>query len=119
MSLIVVVDDDPLFTQTITTVLTLAGYIVSAHLTFAGAEEFIRANTVDALVADLHLKDGNGWDLIELAREQQPDLGVVVVSGYYDALAEENARRFGVAVLTKPFNPDDLISVVDGITRGT
>lgn len=119
MPLVVVVDDDPLFTQTITTALTLAGYIVSAHLSFTGAEEYLRANTVDALVSDLHLNDGSGWDLIALARERQPDLGVVVVSGYYDALAEENARRFGVAVLTKPFDPGDLMDVLNGMTGRT
>ena len=117
MPLIVVVDDDPLFTQTITAVLRLADYTVSPHLTIAAAQAYLCEHPVDVLVADLRLGDENGWDLIEFAREQQPDLNIVVVSGYYDALAEENGRRFGVAVLTKPFDPDDLLRVLNGMTR--
>jgi two-component system nitrogen regulation response regulator NtrX len=115
MALIVVVDDDPLFTHAVTSVLGFAGYAVSSHLTLKGGLEFLGANTADLLVADLHLEDGSGWDLIAFAREHQPDLRVVVVSGYYDALAEENARRFGVAVLTKPIDLDDLINVINGM----
>jgi CheY-like chemotaxis protein len=115
MALIVVVDDDPLFTQTISALLKGEGHTVSAHLSCAAGQDFLAAHRADVLVADLHLEDGSGWDLIAFARRRQPELSVLVVSGYYDALAEENARRFGVAVLTKPFDPDDLITIVNGM----
>ena len=114
--LVVIVDDDPLFAHATAVILGFAGYEVSTHLSLQGGLEFLGSHTADVLVADLHLEDGSGWDLIAFAREHLPDLSVVVVSGYYDALAEENARRFGVAVLTKPFDPDDLINVVNGMT---
>lgn len=116
MPLVVIVDDDPLFAHATAVILGFAGYEVSTHLSLQGGLEFLGSNTPDVLVADLHLEDGSGWDLIAFAREHLPDLSIVVVSGYYDALAEENARRFGVAVLTKPFDPDDLIKVVNGMT---
>ncbi len=117
MPLVVIVDDDPLFAHATAVVLGFAGYEVSTHLSLQTGLEFLRANRhADVLVADLHLEDGSGWDLIAFAREHLPDLSIVVVSGYYDALAEENARRFGVAVLTKPFDPDDLINLINGMT---
>jgi DNA-binding NtrC family response regulator len=100
-------------------VLGFAGYVVTPCLTYKDALAHLSAHTADVLVTDLRLEDGNGWDLVKFVREQQPHIGVVVVSGYYDALAEENARRFGVAVLTKPFDPEDLVTVVKGMAADT
>ena len=117
MPLVVIVDDDPLFLHATAVVLGFAGYEVSSHLSLQGGLQFLGTDhAAEVLVADLHLEDGSGWDLIAFAREHRPEMSIVVVSGYYDALAEENARRFGVAVLTKPFDPNDLIEVINGMT---
>jgi FixJ family two-component response regulator len=117
MPLVVMVDDDPLFIKGIAIVLGLAGYEVRAFLSLQEGLDYFATETAAVLIADLNLGDGSGWDLIEFVRERRPEVGVVVVSGYYDALADENARRFGVAVLTKPFDTDDLIEVIRGLTE--
>ena len=61
------------------------------------------------MVSDVGLPGMNGRDLANLAREAQPDLKVLFVTGYAESAAIRS--RFlapGMDLLTKPFTLDAL-----------
>jgi len=71
----------------------------------------------DVLVADINLGEGvTGFDIARRARQLQPDLQVVYITGHAAHL-----DRFGVpnaVMFPKPFYPDDLAETVVGMVEG-
>jgi two-component system, NtrC family, response regulator AtoC len=114
---IFLVDDDENFARTTAALLTAEGYSVTTELSYVSAMRTLSNDIPDAVITDLRFDDGDGWDIVQYVRQRRPDVPIVIVSGYYDTLAEENARRLAVAVLTKPFEPDDLIELLRSLHK--
>ena len=67
----------------------------------------------DLILCDVVLKDGRGPDLIQQALAWQPDLAVVLMSGYSDERRQwERIREAGWTFLKKPVAMADLLSQV-------
>jgi DNA-binding response OmpR family regulator len=71
-------------------------------------------NSIDFLVADVSLPDGNGCELAIALKRLQPELRVLFISGHVGA---EVCRFYGLDVndshyLRKPFEPADLLQHV-------
>lgn len=84
----------------------------------AGGEEALEvwreeADGIDVLVSDMVMPGLGGLDLVRAMREDNPDLKVVLVSGYA-AEAEERLAGLGggVTFLAKPVDPDRLLAAV-------
>ncbi len=120
---IAVVDDEPSFLDLLQEVLTDDGY--EAHRFPGGAADYPRVRDLapDAIILDIRMEDPRtGWDL--LARMRRDDvLGatpIIVCSGDLPLLREraEDLERLGAAVLAKPFDLDDLLTLLDRLTGG-
>ncbi len=71
------------------------------------------ARALDLLVSDVVMPGVDGYTLSRLAREERPDLRVVLMSGYADdALAPGLADDPGIRFLAKPFSLADLVDTV-------
>jgi len=72
-------------------------------------------------VSDVRLPDGNGANLAEELRGQQPALRIVLVSGFAEGDALEIAERNQFPLLHKPFAAEALARTVrdalDGRSR--
>lgn len=107
---ILVVDDD----QTICTVcalsLTQAGYAVSVATEAAEGLRVLRAEgPFDLLLADIHMPGISGLALAETARELDPAIAVVIMTGHTSMDTLHQAVRQGVAdFLSKPFELEEL-----------
>jgi len=120
---IAVVDDEPSVLDLLQEVLSDAGY--EAHPCPGGAADYPRVRDLapDAIVLDIHMEDPRtGWDLLNRMRRDAV-LGatpVIVCSGDLPLLHERAAdlERLGGAVLAKPFDLDDLLTILDRITDG-
>jgi DNA-binding NtrC family response regulator len=67
---------------------------------------------IDMLVTDLVLPgELNGVALARAVRRERPDLPVLLITGYSDALVGEG-EAIGMPVLTKPFSRSDLAKAV-------
>jgi two-component system, NtrC family, nitrogen regulation response regulator NtrX len=110
---IVVVDDEDNVVASVRLVLEGAGYEVSVC---RSADEFRRhllRSHADACLLDVRLPDGNGIDLLTLARERRPQAPVVMISGHAtiaDAVAATRAGAFDF--LEKPLGRDRLLLAV-------
>lgn len=111
--LVCIVDDETVVRASFATLLRAAGYSVR---TFAGADEFLACDAVDAaacLVLDIHLGDANGLDFQQELLDSQKPIPVILISGYADVPMTVRAMRAGaVTVLPKPFDHIELLAAI-------
>ncbi|HEX4824733.1 MAG TPA: response regulator [Candidatus Polarisedimenticolaceae bacterium] len=70
------------------------------------------AEGADIVVTDWRMPIYDGLRLLESCRRLKPRLPVVMLTGYADPWLEDRVRRLGGILLTKPFDPADLIAQV-------
>ena len=73
------------------------------------ALERIRARSYDAAVVDLKMPQMSGIELLRAIRKIDPDVAVILVTGYASVETAVEAMKEGASdYLAKPFTPDDL-----------
>jgi two-component system, sensor histidine kinase SagS len=112
---VLVADDEQTIRETIAGVLRKAG--CSVEVVSDGAEAIARLNagSYDLLVADIRMPVKNGYEVFAHARDRQPDIAVILMTGFgYDPNHSiVRARKEGLnAVLFKPFKVDQLLTEV-------
>ena len=110
---VLAVDDDPDVLALVSRILASAGYRVLEAVGVADALRMAEQTPPHALITDVALRDGDGYRVVEGVRRFQPDLAVVITSGF----AQDPARlsRFidqGVGFVQKPFTPAQLLEAL-------
>jgi DNA-binding NtrC family response regulator len=73
------------------------------------ALEKVRNRSYDAAVLDLKMPQMNGIDLLRTIRQIDPDVAVVMVTGYATIETAVEAMKEGACdYLSKPFTPEEL-----------
>ncbi|MBX3468408.1 MAG: sigma-54-dependent Fis family transcriptional regulator [Planctomycetes bacterium] len=79
----------------------------------ARAVERLKDEAFDVMVTDIRMPGVDGVTLLRKAREHDPDLPVLMITGFPTIETAVECLRLGaVDYLTKPFLPDDLLSNV-------
>ncbi|MCW5548762.1 MAG: sigma-54-dependent Fis family transcriptional regulator [Opitutaceae bacterium] len=79
----------------------------------ARAVERLKDEAFDVMVTDIRMPGIDGVTLLRRAREHDPDLPVLMITGFPTIETAVECLRLGaVDYLTKPFLPDDLLSNV-------
>jgi ActR/RegA family two-component response regulator len=115
---ILVVDDDPVFCQTLKDILTMRGYRVETETNPHKVLGHLEKDYKLAVVLDLKLGEVNGTDVLKEIRARYPDKPVVLVTGYREemALSIEKGRKIGAyTCMYKPLEIDDLLQVFEDI----
>ncbi|NVN88755.1 MAG: PAS domain S-box protein [Rhodopseudomonas sp.] len=119
---ILIVEDDPHVRSFAVMCLRSLGYVVIAAIDGNDALQKLGSNVaIDVLFTDIVMPGGiNGWELAGLAQKQNPDLRVLLTSGYaLDTVAGRSRVRDGSVILTKPYRKAELArrlrDVVDGV----
>jgi len=114
---ILLVDDESALVDMGKEILTARGYSVTAvdsgkaaleELTTAISDESSPAG-IDLLITDIVMPNMDGQRLAELAREQQPHLKVLFVSGFNQAAAIKLQPGY-TDLLSKPFSANELLT---------
>jgi two-component system, cell cycle sensor histidine kinase and response regulator CckA len=106
---VLLVEDDASVRDVAALFLKNCGYEVLVATRGSEALEHLRTKPVDLLVTDVILPMLNGRQLFEQARELQPEIGVVFMSGYTDdVIAPHGVLEPGVAFVEKPFSQETL-----------
>lgn len=115
---ILVVDDEPNLLVTYRLILQQQGYEVSAALSAAAARELLASQPLDLLLCDLSLeKQESGFDVIEFAREINPSMPTVLLTGYATQDANDLAEERGIPVLFKPIDIKQLLQTIAEFLR--
>ena len=108
---VLVVEDEPVGRDLLRTILETAGHSVTVATGLYEAVRALEAPDVelDALITDVGLDDGSGWELVRIAREHSPNLRIGVVTGWGNVANHPNAARADF-VVGKPFRLDELLA---------
>lgn len=85
------------------------------HFVLSGHEalEFFAENDVDVVVSDVRMPGMDGIELLELVREQHPELIRIILSGHSDQVATLRATGVAHQYLAKPCDPAVLQGAID------
>ena len=111
MVTLLVVDDDPDVLELTVTLLSEGGYRVLSAPSGGAALALLEREAVDLVVTDVVMPGMTGFELVERARQRRPDLPVIYMSAYFDAMPDGRAIRNDV-FLAKPWKPRDLLRAV-------
>ena len=115
---ILVVEDDPAQRSLVTDVLAGAGFSVHAVDGVAAAREILAAPSLQLVLSDFRLGDGNGLALLHDIRVRRPELSFVLVTAYGSIGHAVEAIRAGADdYLAKPFERQALLLAVDKALR--
>jgi len=107
MDKILVVDDEPLIRDNLERILTEEDYAVTSVDCGEKALSLLARDDFDLVLLDLNLPDINGIDVLRQAREIDPDLLVIVVTGYASVESAVRALKLGAYdYIKKPFKAD-------------
>ena len=111
---VLVLDDEPGITLLCKRLLTRAGFNVLAFTEPRKAMDELTRRRVDLLLVDIRMPDVDGFDVIAHAQRAQPDIAVLVMTGFGTVETAIRALRQGVdGLLLKPFEKaDELLSSV-------
>ena len=109
---ILVVDDEPSIRELLTKTLSIADYIVDTAADGGTALARLReGHTYDLIIADLKMPGMDGLILIRQARMMQPDLPVIIITGFSTEVSAIEAINLGVTgYLTKPFRVPQVLA---------
>jgi excisionase family DNA binding protein len=101
---ILVVDDEQAVRDLLAKTLTMADYEVETASDGPTALDRLHSATYDLLITDLKMPGMDGLSVIREARRQNPDLPVIIITGYSTEASAIEAINLGVTgYLTKPF----------------
>jgi signal transduction histidine kinase/CheY-like chemotaxis protein len=111
---VLVVDDEPGIASLCKRILSRAGYDVTSLTDPRVAIEHLQIQRFDLLVVDIRMPEVDGFDVISRAQMVQPDIAVLVMTGFGTVETAIRALRQGVdGLLLKPFEKsDELLSSV-------
>src|SRR6202008_2251071 len=111
---ILVVDDEPSVTGSLSLILTEAGFEVFTAQSFAESTAILKQTQVDLVITDLRLADASGIDLITHVKRTTPNVEVILMTGYGSLDITIEAIKAGAYYyLEKPYTPDRLFTLVD------
>ena len=115
---ILVVEDEAGSRLTLCGVLEDAGYEVTGVEKGTEALEVIKDGNFSVLITDVRLPDVGGMSVLELAKEINPDVAVIIMTGYASIENAVDAVNEGAyAYFVKPINMDEMKTAIVNALR--
>lgn len=113
MEKILIIDDEDFIRENVNRVLRDEGYQVIPAVNGRSALELVASEEVDLALLDLNLGSENGIDVLKSMKEIDPDLLVIVITGYGSVeTAVESLKLGAFHYMKKPFKADALRLIV-------
>ncbi|VAW61775.1 Dna binding response regulator PrrA (RegA) [hydrothermal vent metagenome] len=114
------VDDDEVFCMVLTRAIERRGYSVLSAINSADAMKLAHSHRPAYSIVDLRIGDESGLLLVENLVQFNPDIRIVMLTGYASIATAVQAIKLGAThYLTKPADADEIIASFesDGIKR--
>jgi DNA-binding NtrC family response regulator len=110
---ILVVDDEINICRSVEKILSKVGIRVRSALNGEEALSLLAAEAFDAVLTDLKMSRLGGMEVLRRAKELNPRMPVIVMTGYSSVSSAVEVMKLGaVDYLPKPFTPDEIRAVV-------
>ncbi|MDF1500114.1 MAG: hybrid sensor histidine kinase/response regulator [Anaerolineales bacterium] len=116
---ILVIDDEVGIRRGCRRVLEPLGIVVEAAGTLEEGRQKIETNVFDLILLDVMLPDGRGTELLPVVKNYDPEIVVVIITGFATVeLAVEAIKQGAYDFIAKPFDPDLLeMTVRQGLEK--
>jgi len=115
---LLIVDDDEIFLHRLARAMTQRGYDVATAACVAAAETQAAQICPDYAVVDLRMPDGSGLDVVKVLRQINPDMRIVILTGYGNIATAVAAVKVGaVDYLAKPADADEIDQALNAVDR--
>jgi two-component system response regulator AtoC len=113
---ILIVDDDPFICRQLDELFTSQRYVVSTANSGPEAKEALVKNDFSLALVDLKIPGTDGLSLTTELRERQPDLDVIMITGYASIKGAVEAIKRGAAdYITKPFQNEEILLAAEKV----
>lgn len=113
MEKILIIDDEAFIRENVERILVDESYQVCSAASGLEAREIVAENEIDLALLDLNLGTENGLDVLKTLKELDPDLLVIIITGYGSVESAVDALRMGAFhYMKKPFKADALRVIV-------
>lgn len=113
MANLLIVDDEQSYRQLLTLVFGSDGHIIHTAASGTEALQVLQKERVQVLISDVRLPDMDGIQVLRLAREAQPDIGVVMITAFATVETAREAFKLGADdFVQKPFDIEELKLIV-------
>ena len=113
MQRLLVVEDDPAVRTTVVTFLELEGYSVDAVASTSEAMERLSENSYPIVISDIYIDDRTGLDVLDAARNKDPDCSVILMTARGTMETVMAATRGGAFdYVAKPFEIDRMLDTI-------
>jgi two-component system, NtrC family, response regulator PilR len=115
---ILVVDDDEIVREAISSLLSEEGYAVLSAKDGIDAISILRVEDMDLVITDLRMPGADGDAVLKYAVKNDPDIVVVILTAYGTLDTALNSIKDGAYdYLTKPFKIQEIILLVEKVFR--
>ena len=113
MKHILIVEDDTTFAVMLQTWLSKKKFSVASVSGIAAAKKTLIESSVDLVLCDLRLPDGDGIDLLEWVSNRNVNVPLIVMTSYAAIPSAVQAMKLGARdYISKPVNPEDLLQKI-------
>ena len=106
---LLIVDDDNPFRERLARAMEKKGFKVSQAESVKIVKDIVKANIPDYAVVDLRLNDGNGIEVVQEIKKNNPNSRVIMLTGYGNIPTAVAAIKHGaIDYLSKPADADDI-----------
>jgi DNA-binding response OmpR family regulator len=113
MHKILIIDDNKYLRFTLSAVLEEYGFNPITAEDFESGFNEIKSSKPDLIILDKNLPDGDGINLLSRIKDLDGKLPIIMLTAYANEINSLEALKQGVfAFLTKPFDNDEIISVI-------
>jgi len=113
---VLIVDDDPLMTQTLAAVCTYHGYAADTVFTGAEALDRLADSQYVCMLADIHMPGMSGLELFQKAHQAHPTLPIILMTGSKDPALLGKGRAVGATqVMEKPLDLPFLLQMLSSL----
>lgn len=114
---ILVVDDEPALRKALVFDFKRKGFQVLDASNGKEAFEIVKTQKIDLILTDVRMPGGDGIELLDKVKEQNPMIPVVMfITGFADLSLDEAYNKGADAVFTKPFDRKSLMAAVMRVT---
>jgi NADH-quinone oxidoreductase subunit E/NADP-reducing hydrogenase subunit HndA len=111
---ILIVDDEEVVIKSCERILAPQGYNVKGVTRARDAMESLENGGFDLVITDLKMPEVDGLELIHWIHKNNPQVGIVVITGYPSQESIKDALEHGIIdYLPKPFSPELLLHVTE------
>jgi CheY-like chemotaxis protein len=116
-TVILLVEDHEVIRRTYARLLGMRGYKVIEAADGEAAVSLLDQHQFDLVITDLAMPKLTGFGLASLMRVKWPKTPIILITGYLSPAVANTILRYNVVkFLSKPVDPNKLISTVEGVT---